>query len=58
MPMNLMTGSNLPRGCMPKVLIADDSRFQVQLLASYLRPKGFEVVSASDALQADCGIAL
>ena len=26
---------------MPKVLIADDSRFQAQLLASYLRPKGF-----------------
>jgi CheY-like chemotaxis protein len=37
---------------MPKVLIADDSRFQAQLLASYLRPKGFEVVFAGDALQA------
>jgi CheY-like chemotaxis protein len=36
---------------MPKILIADDSRFQVQLLASYLG-KGFEVTSASDALQA------
>lgn len=37
---------------MPKVLIADDSRFQAQLLASYLTPKGFEVVFAADALQA------
>ncbi len=37
---------------MPKVLIADDSRFQAQLLASYLRPKGFEAVFAADALQA------
>ena len=37
---------------MPKVLIADDSRFQTQLLASYLSPKGFEVVFAEDALQA------
>jgi len=37
---------------MPKVLIADDSPFQVQLLASYLRPRGFEVVFAGDALQA------
>jgi len=39
---------------MPKILIADDSRFQVQLLASYLG-KGFEVTSASDALQAWMG---
>jgi PleD family two-component response regulator len=37
---------------MPKVLIADDSRFQAQLLASYLSSKGFEVVFAADALQA------
>ena len=51
MPINLMTGCR-PLRSMPKVLIADDSRFQVQLLASYLRPKGFEVVSAADALQA------
>lgn len=36
---------------MPKILIADDSRFQVQLLATHLTPKGFTVVSAADALQ-------
>jgi CheY-like chemotaxis protein len=36
---------------MPKILIADDSRFQVELIASYLRPKGFELVFAGDALQ-------
>src|SRR5208337_3393398 len=27
---------------MPRILIADDSRFQRQLLASFLGPKGFE----------------
>jgi CheY-like chemotaxis protein len=37
---------------MPKILIADDSRFQRQLLASYLGPNGFEAVFAADALQA------
>jgi two-component system cell cycle response regulator len=37
---------------MPKILIADDSRFQGQLLASYLGPKGFETFFALDALQA------
>ncbi len=37
---------------MPKVLIADDSRYQAQLLASYLHAKGLEVVFAADALQA------
>ena len=37
---------------MPKILIADDSRFQGQLLASYLSEKGFEAVFAQDALQA------
>lgn len=36
---------------MPKVLIADDSRFQRQMLASFLLPKKFEVVFAVDALQ-------
>jgi len=36
---------------MPKVLIADDSRFQRQVLASCLTPKGFEVIFAVDALQ-------
>jgi CheY-like chemotaxis protein len=35
----------------PKVLIADDSRFQRQVLASYLLPKKFEVIFAVDALQ-------
>jgi CheY-like chemotaxis protein len=36
---------------MPKVLIADDSRFQRQVLSSYLLPKKFEVIFAVDALQ-------
>jgi PleD family two-component response regulator len=36
---------------MPKILIADDSRFQVQTLSSWLSQKGFEVVSALDAFQ-------
>ena len=35
---------------MPKILIADDSRFQVTLGA--LEYKGFEVVVAEDAMQA------
>ncbi len=37
---------------MSKILIADDSRFQAQLLASYLDSKTFEVTFAADALQA------
>jgi len=37
---------------MAKILIADDSRFQVQLLASALRQKGHEVFVAQDAMQA------
>jgi len=37
---------------MPKILIADDSPFQRQLLASFLSPASFEPVFASDALQA------
>ncbi|SRR5258708_3080271 len=37
---------------MPKILIADDSRFQVQALTSWLSPKGFEVITALDAIQA------
>jgi PleD family two-component response regulator len=41
-PINLIEGAICPEAnTMPKVLIADDSRFQAQLLASYLRPKGF-----------------
>jgi two-component system, cell cycle response regulator len=36
---------------MPKILIADDSRFQVETLSLWLSPKGFEVVSALDAFQ-------
>jgi CheY-like chemotaxis protein len=36
---------------MAKILIADDSRFQVQMVASWLTPKGFNVISAVDALQ-------
>ena len=35
-----------------KILIADDSRFHVQLLAAYLGPKKFDLIFASDALQA------
>ena len=37
---------------MPKILIADDSRFQRQLLASFFSPSEFEPVFAGDALQA------
>lgn len=36
---------------MARILIADDSRFQVKLISTYLEPKGFTVVSAGDALQ-------
>lgn len=36
---------------MLKILIADDSRFQRQLLASFLSSKDFEPVFAVDALQ-------
>jgi CheY-like chemotaxis protein len=37
---------------MAKILIADDSRFQVGLLSASLEESGFSVVSALDALQA------
>ena len=37
---------------MSKILVADDSRFQVALLTRALQEKGFEVVTAQDALQA------
>ena len=37
---------------MSKILVADDSRFQIALLSGALREKGFEVVVAEDALQA------
>lgn len=41
-----------PVSCeMPRVLIADDSRFQRMTLASYLMPKRCEVVFAVDAMQ-------
>jgi CheY-like chemotaxis protein len=36
---------------MARVLIADDSRFQVQLISTHLGSKGFVVISAGDALQ-------
>lgn len=36
---------------MPKILIADDSRFQRQVLASSLTAKKFEIIYAVDALQ-------
>ena len=37
---------------MAKILIADDSRFHVQLLVAYLGPKKFDLIFASDAPQA------
>jgi CheY-like chemotaxis protein len=37
---------------MPKILVADDSRFQIALLSKALSEKGFEVVVAEDAMQA------
>ena len=37
---------------MAKILVADDSRFQVQLLSSYLTACGHHVSTALDALQA------
>ncbi len=37
---------------MSKILIADDSRFQIALLTAALRERGFEVVVAEDAMQA------
>ena len=39
---------------MPKVLIADDSGFQVQLLVTALDEEGFEVVVAQDTLRPGC----
>jgi two-component system, chemotaxis family, response regulator PixH len=38
---------------MPTILIAEDSPFQMALLRSELESKGFEVVGAQDALQAN-----
>jgi CheY-like chemotaxis protein len=37
---------------MPKILIADDSRVYVHLISGWLHDRGFEVVVASDAIQA------
>jgi DNA-binding response OmpR family regulator len=37
---------------MARILVADDSHFQVALLRAALRDKGFEVIVAGDALQA------
>jgi CheY-like chemotaxis protein len=37
---------------MAKILIADDSRVQVHLLAGWLQDQGHEVVEAQDAVQA------
>jgi CheY-like chemotaxis protein len=36
----------------PKILIADDSRLYVHLISQWLQGRGFEVVVASDAIQA------
>jgi len=45
-------GPGRPDLIMPKILIADDSRFQREMLALFLKSKGFESVFAVDALQA------
>lgn len=37
---------------MSKILIADDSRFQVEVLSKSMKERRFEVISAGDALQA------
>jgi CheY-like chemotaxis protein len=37
---------------MPKILIADDSRVYVHLISGWLKDRGFEVLVASDAIQA------
>jgi twitching motility two-component system response regulator PilG len=37
---------------MAKILIADDSRLHVHLISGWLKERGFEVVVASDAIQA------
>jgi CheY-like chemotaxis protein len=37
---------------MSKILVADDSRFQVALLTAALEQRGFEVVVALDGMQA------
>ncbi len=37
---------------MTKILIADDSRVYVHLITGWLKDRGFEVVVASDAIQA------
>lgn len=37
---------------MPKILIADDSRVYVHLISGWLHDRSFEVVVASDAIQA------
>jgi len=37
---------------MPKILIADDSRVYVHLITGWLQDRGFEIVVASDAVQA------
>jgi CheY-like chemotaxis protein len=37
---------------MPQILIADDSRIYVQLISGWVKDRGFEVVVASDAIQA------
>jgi CheY-like chemotaxis protein len=37
---------------MPKILIADDSRVYLHLISGWLQDRSFEVVVASDAIQA------
>jgi CheY-like chemotaxis protein len=37
---------------MPRILIADDSRTYVQLISGWVKDRGFEVVVASEAIQA------
>jgi CheY-like chemotaxis protein len=48
----LLTQPFTARCHMPRILIADDSRFQIDLLSRSLEQQGFEVASALDALQA------
>jgi len=48
----VLSCSQFSTSYMSKILVADDSRFQVALLTKALQEKGFEVVAAQDALQA------
>ncbi len=49
---NGLRADSSARWYMSKILIADDSHFQIALLSRSLQERGFEVVTALDALQA------